>query len=186
MVGDFIWAQCDRLRWIRLLDVGRAIDLTRGYVHVNVSPFRNPVINPEDVRPQLEKGFYPVDIERGITGDRSQLRVRKAVDAIRVAVLIGDPGAAKSTELRHLCMESVPSAPQVVPVFLTVRDMSAYEGIWCAQSALYSGVFQATRMKSRRMACALGACSSVSTVSMNWTRRTRLRRELVSGVFVYG
>jgi NACHT domain len=128
VTGEFFPAQRDRLRRVRVLDLGRPIDLASGYVEVNVAPFRGAVISPDDIRPQIEKGVHPSEIERLRIGERQLVSLSKAVKSVRLAVLVGDPGAGKSTQLRHLCMEPNPTRHGLVPVFVAVRDLSAYDG----------------------------------------------------------
>ena len=124
----FVSSQREMLRRIRILDLGRAIDLSSGYVNVNVSPLRGPIINPDDVRQQIEAGVHPDAIERRHLPTRSVISLRVAVAAARVVLLVGDPGAGKSTQLRHLCADLAAGAVQVVPVFVAARDLSAYGG----------------------------------------------------------
>jgi nucleoside phosphorylase len=162
LASEFLRAQRESLRRVRILDLGRALDLADGYVEVTVSPFRGATIAPETVDPDIEKGLHPLEIEQAHAVERFPVCLRTAVAANRLTVLIGDPGAGKSTQLRHLCMAPLPSIPQLVPIFVAVRDLSTFDG----------DLFQAAGVLLCRGPQDPAECSALTA----WTSWTRLIR----------
>lgn len=122
---------------------------------MNLSPLREVVISSEDIKPQLEKGIHPSVIERIHGDERSLVSLIKELGSVRLVVLVGDPGAGKSTQLRHMCIEPRLTVPELVPVFVAVRDLSVYAGdlVRAVGALLYRSTIE--QSEARRIALAL-------------------------------
>src|SRR5262249_14874444 len=80
------------------------------------------VISLRPVEDKIEQGAHPELIMEH--ADRRTLHISELIDRISQIAIVGDPGAGKSTLLKRLCLDNVYADSRLLPVLISVREIS--------------------------------------------------------------
>lgn len=125
-VRPLIQAQCSM---VQMLDMARPIDLEAIYTPINVlenlTARRN--LDPEDLAQMPSGSVERFSLDK-ITEDR--VPGLQAVEQSSKLVVLGKPGAGKTTFLKHLAMQCLSGAFQAdrVPLFVSLKEFAEAEG----------------------------------------------------------
>lgn len=119
----------NRLRNLKILDMSRSLELDRLYVQLRVREEQPLRFVSDDEAAKVASG----DPERLLQLSREQLRTRatgslrpeEAIDRFTRIIVLGDPGAGKTTMLRYLAFRAAREelGPGVaLPVYVELRD----------------------------------------------------------------
>jgi len=115
----------DQCGTLRILDVEQEIEIDDLYIDVNVLE-EIPSYKHKGF-PELLEGLNPDEINR-ISSSRHQERLPglKAVENYRKLMMLGQPGAGKTTFLQHIAIECNQGSFQVncVPIFIRLREFT--------------------------------------------------------------
>lgn len=123
-VKPFIEQECKQMR---VLHMTSPIDINDIYTHVNV--LEKPTAKLRLEIDELLQGFNdPNEFDRIGLGRISEKRVpgKKAVEQHKKLMVLGKPGAGKTTFLKSLALQYIESQLQsgLVPIFITIKDFS--------------------------------------------------------------
>jgi predicted NACHT family NTPase len=116
----------ERCGTMRVLDMSQPIDLGAIYTHVNI-------LEKITGRKHLEladllQEVQPDEFERFSLGTIKEKRIPglDAVENHHKLMILGKPGAGKTTFLKHLAIECIGGAfqPHCVPIFITLKDFA--------------------------------------------------------------
>ncbi|MEO8891332.1 MAG: NTPase (NACHT family), partial [Coleofasciculaceae cyanobacterium] len=115
---------------MRVLDMTQPIDLDKIYTHVNILE-KITGRNRRELAELLPE-VSPEKFERFSLGDIREKRVPglEAVEKHSKLMILGKPGAGKTTFLKHLAMQCIGGKFQAhrVPIFITLKDFAEAAG----------------------------------------------------------
>lgn len=120
----------ERCGTMRVLDMNQPIGLDDIYTHVNI-------LEKITGRKRLElsellQDVSPEEFDRFSLGNVKEQRVPglKAIEKHGKLMILGKPGAGKTTFLKHLAIQCIGGALQAdrVPIFITLKDFAETEG----------------------------------------------------------
>jgi predicted NACHT family NTPase len=112
---------------MRVLNMTQPISLDKIYTHVNILEKITGHRDPRELAELLQE-VSPEKFERFSLGDIKKERVPglEAVEKHRKLMILGKPGAGKTTFLKHLAMQCMGGRFQgdCVPIFITLKDFA--------------------------------------------------------------
>jgi HEAT repeat protein len=126
--AEYVQKYIEQLRYFRLLDLARPLDVLRAFVPVHIRILESGAIDVDSVHDAVEQGAYPKDLEKEFGTPSKPVLLPAELPRVKTMALIGDPGSGKTTLLRHFCAEICQSATTRIPFFVPVRQLVA-EGI---------------------------------------------------------
>jgi hypothetical protein len=119
----------DRLRNLKILDMSRSLDLDRLYVQVQVRKEESPRFLSEEEIERSARGepekLLQVSREHLRTASAEAIRPEEALSRFGRIVVLGDPGAGKTTMLRYLTFRAAREeiGPAIsLPIYVELRD----------------------------------------------------------------
>src|SRR5215471_6560979 len=119
----------DRLRNLKILDMSRSLDLDRLYVQVQVRKEESPRFLSEEEIERSARGepekLLQVSREHLRTTSTEAIRPEEALSRFGRVVVLGDPGAGKTTMLRYLTFRAAREelGPAIsLPIYVELRD----------------------------------------------------------------
>jgi hypothetical protein len=116
---------CRELRNLRILDMAKPLDLRQMYVNLKVRDDGRSRFPREDERVASADGDPLTILERAHTelleNAASALSPEAALEHFSRIVVVGDPGAGKTTMLRHLALAAVDDQMRV-PIYVELKD----------------------------------------------------------------
>ncbi|WP_293351716.1 MULTISPECIES: NACHT domain-containing NTPase [unclassified Microcoleus] len=120
----------ERCGTMRVLDMNQPIGLNDIYTHVNIL---EKITGRKRLQlSQLPQQVSPQEFDRFSLGSVKEQRVPglKAIEKHNKLMILGKPGAGKTTFLKHLAIQCIGSVLQVhrVPIFITLKDFAEADG----------------------------------------------------------
>ncbi len=103
-----------------MLDLPGIRNLEGHYVELRLEELS--VIPLHAVQDKLTQGAHPEMIEPSSESDRT-FTVSELLGHSSAIAIVGDPGAGKTTLLRHLCLDNAFADSQLVPIFVSIREL---------------------------------------------------------------
>jgi len=123
--AQYVQKYLERLRYYRLLDLARPLDLLQTFVPVHIKVLESGIISAESVQDAVHEGEHPKSIEQEFGIPSKPVLLTAEVHNVKTIALIGDPGSGKTTLLRNLCAEICQAATTRIPFFIPVRQLIA-------------------------------------------------------------
>lgn len=119
----------ERCGTMRVLDMNQPIELGKIYTHVNILEKISGRSRRELA--ELMQGASPEDIERFSLGEaKERIPGLEAVQKYSKLMILGKPGAGKTTFLKHLAIECIGGNLERdrVPLFITLKEFAEVDG----------------------------------------------------------
>lgn len=123
--AQYVQKCLERLRYYRLLDLARPLDLLQTFVPVHIKVLESGTISAEKIQDTVHEGAHPKTIEQQFRTPPKPVLLTDEVHNVKTVALIGDPGSGKTTLLKHLCTEICQAATTRIPFFVPVRQLIA-------------------------------------------------------------
>jgi predicted NACHT family NTPase len=126
-IQPYIEEKCGTMR---VLDMNQPIELGEIYTHVNIL---EKIAGRRGLEPtDLMRDVSPENYERFCLGDVREKRIPglKAVEKLSKLMILGKPGAGKTTFLKHLAIHCIGGKfqPERLPIFVTLKDFAEAPG----------------------------------------------------------
>jgi hypothetical protein len=106
----------------KALDFPQIRDLDAHYIDLGLR--EHDVVPVRAVKPEIEQGEHPEAIGKNPEDSRT-FHASDLLESESAIAIIGDPGAGKSTLVRHLCLDNAYADSRRLPILVSVKELSA-------------------------------------------------------------
>jgi NACHT domain len=109
------------LRSFKSLDLPQIRDLDTHYVELHL---RECDLVPSRVAQEaIQLGTHPGELIEFASSGKKTFSVFDLLETTSAIAIIGDPGAGKTTLIRHLCLDNAYADSRIVPILVSIREL---------------------------------------------------------------
>jgi len=115
----------NHLKDSHFLDLSRSLNIVDGFVQLYLSDYSQSNSDYEEIEKIINSGVHAKYIQESLKKSTVFYTLDNLIQQIETIAILGDPGSGKTTLLKHICIENCLAQSNLLPVFLSIRDIFA-------------------------------------------------------------